>query len=297
MITLFNKQIGLNSLQPNVQGLLVSVANLQHHLFNLQNTYPPLVIQESDTHAIITLIYDVASKLNMTNIDWGQKITIDCFNNTLVDILVHSLSDNHRLMNNRHVRYIVLLWERHVISPVVLHLASIKRLDILNNKTLIGDAQVMDTWSKFEGTNDRGMFNTIGSMLAKGYFKALVQVCDTNYLPSSFVGNLVGWGLHAEDPETRDDIYLLLSVIHSLPHYVPSSGVVEQILSYEPGLVKRPTIDIISDFTLCRQSDLRDIDVPNDVSWQTSLLNLAKHLVATKAPNALKYTPNIQISM
>jgi hypothetical protein len=288
MIRLFNRDINLNNLQPALQTLLVSVATLQTHISNLQNVYPPIVIQENDAHQIISLIHDVASKLNMTNIDWGQKIVIDCFNNTPVDIMIHTLSDNHRLMKNPHVRNIVLMWERHVISPIVIHLASVKRLDILNNKTLIGDAQVMDTWSKFEGTKDRGMFNTIGSMLAKGYFKALVQVCDTPYLPSSFVGNLVGWGLHAEDPETRDDIYLLLSVIHSLPHYVPSSGVVEQILSYEPGLVKRPTIDIISDFTLDRHSDLRDIDVPNDVAWQTCLLNLAKHLVATKMHIALK---------
>jgi hypothetical protein len=92
----------------------------------------------------------------------------------------------------------------------------------------------------------------------------------------------VAWGLHASDPETRDDIYLLLSLIHSLPHYVPSSGVVEKILSYEPGLVKRPTIDIISDFTLGRPPDLRDVDIPVDPEWQASLLNLAKHLVTTK---------------
>jgi hypothetical protein len=283
MIRLFNTQLNLSTYPLNTRLLLASVSKLQTHLFILQTAYPkPDILQEHESQAITAHIYDVVSKLDIPNMDWGLKIVLDCFNNTLVDILVHSLSDNHRLMTDPHVRNMVVLWERNVISPVVRHLAAVKRLDILNNKTLIGEAQVMDTWSKFTGTTDRGMFSTIGSMLAKGYFKALVPVCNTPYLPSSFVGNLVAWGLHASDPETRDDIYLLLSLINSLPHYVPSSGVVEKILSYEPGLVKRPTIDIISDFTLGRPADLRDVDIPVDPEWQASLLNLAKHLVTTK---------------
>ena len=283
MIRLFNTQIELSSHPLNTRALLASVAKLQTHLFILQTAYPkPQQLEEHEASAIRDNIYDVVSKLDIPNMDWGYKIKIDCFNNTLVDILVHSLSDNHRLMTDPRVQNMVILWERHVISPIIRHLAAVKRLDVLNNKTLIGDAQVMDTWSKFEGTQDRGMFSTIGSMLAKGYFKALVPVCDTPYLPSSFVGNLVAWGLHASDPETRDDIYLLLSIIHSLPHYVPSSGVVEKILSYEPGLVTRPTIDIISDYTLCQPTDLRDVDIPVDPVWQKTLLDLAKHLVTTK---------------
>lgn len=283
MIRLFNTNVELSSHPLNTRALLASVAKLQAHLFILQTAYPkPQQLEEHEAATINALIYDVVSKLDIPNMDWGYKIKIDCFNNTLVDILVHSLGDNHRLMTDLRVRNMVILWERHVISPIVRHLASLKRLDILNNKTLIGDAQVMDTWSKFDGTTDRGMFSTIGSMLAKGYFKALVPVCDTPYLPSSFVGNLVAWGLHASDPETQDDIYLLLSVVHSLTHYVPSSGVVDKILSYQPGLVTRPTIDIISDFTIGRPADLRDIDIPVDIAWQTSLLELAKNLVTTK---------------
>ena len=283
MIRLFNTHVELSSHPLNTRALLASVAKLQNHLFILQTAYPkPQQLEEHEATTINANIYDVVSKLDIPNMDWGYKIKIDCFNNTLVDILVHSLSDNHRLMTDPRVQNMVILWERHVISPVIRHLAVVKRLDILNNKTLIGDAQVMDTWSKFEGTQDRGMFSTIGSMLAKGYFKALVPVCDTPYLPSSFVGNLVAWGLHASDPETRDDIYLLLSIIHSLPHYIPSSGVVEKIMSYEPRLVTRPTIDIISDYTLGRPADLRDVDIPVDSAWQKTLLDLAKHLVTTK---------------
>lgn len=283
MIRLFNTHVELSSHPLNTRPLLASVAKLQTHLFILQTAYPkPQELEEHEAATINANIYDVVSKLDIPNMDWGYKIKIDCFNNTLVDILIHSLGDNHRLMTDFRVRNMVTLWERHVISPIVRHLAAVKRLDILNNKTLIGDAQVMDTWSKFEGTQERGMFTTLGSMLAKGYFKALVPACDTPYLPSSFVGNLVAWGLHASDPETRDDIYLLLSIIHSLPHYVPSSGVVEKILSYEPGIVTRPTIDIISDFTLGRPVDLRDIDIPVDIVWQKTLLDLAKHLVTNK---------------
>jgi hypothetical protein len=157
-------------------------------------------------------------------------------------------------------------------------------MDILNNKPLIGNAQVMDTWVKFEGDpeNERGMFHTIGSLLSKGFFKALVPACETKYLPSSFVGNLVAWGLHASDNEDRNDIYMLLSLIHGLPYYKPSSGVIEKILSYEPGVVKRPTIDIIIDHCISLKSDLRDIDIPDDIGWQTSLLTLAKHVVTAQ---------------
>jgi hypothetical protein len=277
---LFNREVDTSKLPLNTQSLLVAVSTLQDYLFNLINTNTPFQVNESSN--TISYIYYVVEKLDIPNIDWGQYIKIDYFNNTLVDILVHSIFDNHRLMNNPQIQHIVLIWERHVISPIVRYLSANNRLDILNNRTLIGDAQVMDTWSKFEGTTERGMFTTIGSMLAKGYFKALVPVCATKHLPSSFVGNLVAWGLHAKDGETQDDIYLLLSIIHSQPHYEPSSGVVEKILSYEPGVVKRPTIDIISDFTLCKNSDLRDIDIPNDIVWQTSLLNLSKLLVTNK---------------
>jgi hypothetical protein len=278
---LFNRDVDTSNLPINTQNLLAAVSKLQGYLFDLINTNQAFNTKEAS--AAISYIHDVVANLDIHNIDWGYHIKIDYFNNTIFDILVHSIFDNHRLMNNPQIQHMVLIWERHVISPIVRHLSATNRIDILNNKTLIGEAQVMDTWSKFDGTTERGMFTTIGSMLAKGYFKALVPVCATKHLPSSFVGNLVAWGLHAKDAETQDDIYLLLSIIHSQPHYKPSSGVVEKILSYEPGLVRRPTIDIISDFRLCKNSDLRDIDAPNDIVWQTTILNLAKLLVTNKA--------------
>jgi hypothetical protein len=285
MLRLFHIDIETTTLSKPLQMLLKAVETLQLYelsIMGLNNNKTG--ITEAEETTIIDHIYNVVSVLNLQLIDWSQRILMREFNNTPLDILVHSIFDNHRLALDPRTRKVVLMWERHVISPVVRHLAAIKRLDILNNSTLVGDAKIMDTWTKFDGTNERGMFNTIGSMLAKGYFKALVSACETPYLPSSFVGNLVAWGLHASDPETRDDIYLLLSIIHSLDHYKPSSGVVEKILSYTPG-VKRPTIDIISDFQYYRYADLRDIDVPNDPAWQHTLLNLSKQLIVNKVCN------------
>lgn len=282
MLRLFNIDIDTRNLEKPLQILLKAVEALQLYELSIMNfNTNKSGITDIEHTTILNYIHNVASVLNLQQIDWSQRILMRDFNNTPLDILVHSIFDNHRLAKDPLTRNVVLMWERHVISPVIRHLAETKRLDILNNNTLVGDAKIMDTWSKFDGTNERGMFNTIGSMLAKGYFKALVSACETPYLPSSFVGNLVAWGLHASDPETRDDIYLLLSVIHSLNYYRPSSGVVEKILSYTPG-VKRPTIDIISDYTYCRNPDLRDIDIPHDPSWQITLLNLAKQLVVNK---------------
>jgi hypothetical protein len=285
MLRLFHIDIDTTTLSTPLQLLLKAVEALQLYELSIMNfNINKTGITAEEETTLIKHIYDVADKLNLHQIDWSQRILMREFNNTPLDILVHSIFDNHRLAQDPRTRNVVLMWERHVISPVVRHLGAIKRLDVLNNSTLVGDAKIMDTWSKFDGTNERGMFNTIGSMLAKGYFKALVSACETPYLPSSFVGNLVAWGLHASDPETRDDIYVLLSVIHSLDHYKPSSGVVEKILSYEPG-IKRPTIDIISDFQYYRYADLRDIDVPNDTAWQITLLNLAKQLIINKCIN------------
>jgi len=282
MLRLFYIDIDTTTLSNPLQQLLKAVETLQLYEQTVMNTnINKTGINEEEHNKILDYIHNVASVLNLQQIDWSQRILMREFNNTPLDILVHSIYDNHRLAQDPRTKNVVVMWERHVISPVVRHLAKINRLDILNNSTLVGDAKIMDTWSKFDGTTERGMFNTIGSMLAKGYFKALVSACETAYLPSSFVGNLVAWGLHATDPETRDDIYLLLSIIHSLDNYRPSSGVVEKVLSYEPG-IKRPTIDIISDYQYYRYADLRDIDIPNDPVWQENLLNLAKHLVVNK---------------
>jgi len=248
----------------------------------LQEQHRQVLVTDAQLAALTHRLYSITPLLNFGNIDFGQKFAFSCFNDTVLDILIHSINDNHRLSKDPRMRQLNMLWECHVISPTVRHLSTTNRLDILANEPLVGDAQVMESWAKFEGDPKRGMFQTAGSMLSKGYFKALVPVCETVHLPSSFVGNLVAWGLHASDPEDRDDIYLLLSIIHSLPHYKPSSGVIEKILSYQPGLVTRPEIDIVTDGCISFGSDLRDIDIPVDIEWQTALLNLAKNLVSSR---------------
>jgi len=305
MLRLFHRDVDVGGCGLALHRLLTAVAQFQVVLSEVENTVQgrrmelfhqdvgwrdlhlrQRTVKTTDAQraALVEGVYQVAAVLDLERIDWGQRIVIDCFDDTIVDILVHSVFDNHRLSADPGARSMVIAWERHVIGPVVRYLERVGRLNVLDNKPLLGNAKVMDTWCVFEGdvNGARGMFHTVGSMLAKGYFKALVPVCGTTFLPSSFVGNLVAWGLHAVDVGDRDDVYVLLSVIHSLPHYVPSSGVVQKVLMYEPGLVVRPTVDIISDSSICRFSDLRDKDAVVDMEWHTSLLGLAKMIVSSR---------------
>jgi hypothetical protein len=307
MLRLFHRDVNISACGLDLQRLLAAVAEFQTVLSDVETDVQgrrmgffqhgaawrtnhaqqqTVLTTDAQRTALLAAVHRVAGVLNLERIDWGQRFVIDCFDNTVVDILVHSVFDNHRLSNDPGAREMVLAWERHVINPVIRYLERTGRLSVLDNKPLIGDAKIMDTWCVFEDdvSGSRGMFHTVGSMLAKGYFKALVAVCGTKYLPSSFVGNLVAWGLHATEPEDRDDVYVLLSVIHSLPHYVPSSGVVQKVLMYEPGLVVRPTVDIISDSSICRFSDLRDKDAVVDIGWHTALLGLAKMIVSSRCP-------------
>jgi hypothetical protein len=275
-------QENLNQVSETVRYQRMSYVTPEHDWRQLQENQNRVIVSDAQFASLSQTLFTITPLLNFSRIDLGQKFAFGCFNDTVLDILVHAINDNHRLSKDPHMRNLNILWERHIISPAVRYLSSISRLDILANEPLVGDAQIMEAWTRFDGDPKRGMFQTAGSMLSKGFFKALIPVCETTYLPSSFVGNLVGWGLHALDPEDRDDIYLLLSIIHSLPHYKPSSGVVEKILSYEPGLVTRPVVDIIMDGCISHGSDLRDIDVPVDIEWQTALLSLAKNLVSSR---------------
>jgi hypothetical protein len=305
MLRLLRRDVNVSACGVELQRLLAEVADFQAVLSDVEDDVHERRMRVfhqgsawRDIHAeqrtvlatntqqamLLDGVHKVAALLNLERINWGQRFIIDCFDNTVVDILIHSIFDNHRLSMDPVARAMVVAWERHVISPVIHYLERAGKLYILDNRPLVGEAKIMETWCVFEGDVNglRGMFHTVGSMLAKGYFKALAPMCQTNYLPSSFVGNLVAWGLHATDPEDRDDIYVLLSVIHSLPHYQPSSGVIKKVLMYEPGLILRPTIDIISDSSICRFSDLRDKDVVIDMEWHTALLGLAKMIVSSR---------------
>ena len=283
MVRLFHAEVDISKTDLATANLLTAVAQFQGALQVIGAQWrnrQPLTQLQVDT--LINHIKNITPQLQLTAVDFGQKFTVDCFENTIVDILIHSIGDNHRLVKDPGLRYVNVYWERHIVTPVIKHLESTNALSILNNKPLIGNAQIMETWTKFDGDGSRGMFTTIGSLLAKGFFKALTPVCQQLQLPSSFVGNLVAWGLHATDAEDRDDIYVLLSVIYSIDNYKPSSGVIDKVLSYEPG-VKRPVIDIVMDNCLSRDSDLRDIDATPDYGWHAALLNLAKAIVTRTA--------------
>lgn len=283
MVRLFNTDIEISGTDNATANLLLAISEFQALLQTISNQgHSMLTPQQVDI--LIRQIDQIKPHFLLTTVDFGQKFIINCFKNTIVDILIHSIGDNHRLVKDYGLRKVNVYWERHMVTPLIRHLEEINALSILDNKPLIGEANVMETWTKFDGEESRGMFTTVGSLLAKGFFKALTPVCAAPLplLHSSFVGNLVAWGLHATDEEDRDDIYLLLSLIYSGKQYKPSSGVIEKVLSYEPG-IKRPVIDIVMDTCMSRDSDLRDVDATPDYAWHSALLTIAKAIVKTTA--------------
>jgi len=300
MLTLFYRPVifSENTNQATKQ-LLAAVASYQKILQSITNdvqnrhvaTYNPNVhwrlrpvvtVHPNQVKSLIVATDAVAATLHFDAIDLSQRFISDCFNNTIVDILVQSVFDNTTIADDPDVRTIVLYWEQHVIYPVIEHLAATNNMVILGNEPLIGEAVQMELWAKYEGDPKRGMFQTLGSMLSKGFFRSLQKPAATPIVPSSFLGNLVAWGLHATDPSTRDAIISLLPILLDNPSYRPSIGVCTTLAAYEPGL-KRVTIDLIRDNQL-PSSDLRDIDVPHDRDWQNELLSLAKHIICVKDP-------------
>ena len=235
---------------------------------------------------LMTATEHVATTLKATlpYINLNQRFVSDIFNNTIVDILIHSIFDNCTLSSDPRVTQMVKHWEARVIMPLMDHIHQTPALiPLLGNEPLIGDAAVMERWARYEGDPKRGMFQTIGSMIVKGLYKALKKPLSSPHVPSSALGNLVCAGLHATDPETRADIAALLPILLSNPDYRPSIGVCTTIAAMTPGRITRVPIDIVIDNQI-GMPEYRDMNVPNDLDWQDDLLQVAKHIICVKEP-------------
>jgi hypothetical protein len=279
-----NYQLAMNTVSAEVHGRIMSAFDRDLDWRIMRSRQDAVKMSPEQRAVLFDATEAVAAALNFPLIDFGQFIVTDCFNNTIVDILVHSVNDNTTISDDPHMAASVRYWEQHVIMPVIDYLALKDNLGILGNEPLIGDAATMERWAKYDGDPKRGMFQTVGSMLAKGFFRSLQKPAATNVVPSSFLGNLVCWGLHAPDHTTKGAIYSLLPILLDNPDYRPSIGVCTTIADYTPGTIKRVPIDIVRDNQVGLR-DLRDVDVPNtDPVWQSDFLSLAKHICCTKDP-------------
>jgi hypothetical protein len=238
-------------------------------------------MDKAQAESLMKATNSVADALIFRSIDFGQKIVVDIFSNTLVDILVQSVFDNTILTDDPFMQKALIYWERRVICPMIDHLVATGRLDILNNETLIGEAKVMESWVKYDGDTKRGMYHTIGAMMSKGFFFALRIPCSTPFVPVPFIGNLVCWALLTTDPEIWGHIKECFILLNHNPAYRPSIGVCKKILSFEPGAFKHVPLDVITDFKI-GVGDLRDAVVPNNITYQVEVLGIAKSIVLAK---------------
>lgn len=279
-----NYQLAMNTVSGEVHGRMMAAFDRNLDWRTMRSRQDAVKMTLTQRQVLFDATEAVAAALNFPLIDFGQFIVTDCFNNTIVDVLVHSVNDNTTISDDPHMAAAVRYWEQRVIMPVIDYLALKNNLHILGNEPLIGDAAAMERWAKYDGDPKRGMFQTVGSMLAKGFFHSLQKPASTKVVPSSFLGNLVCWGLHAPDHTTKGAIYSLLPILLDNAAYRPSIGVCTTIAGYTPGAIKRVPIDIIRDNQVGLR-DLRDVDVPNDDPvWQADFLSLAKHICCTKDP-------------
>jgi hypothetical protein len=243
-------------------------------------------MSENQLQDLLTATAHVATALTVAlpQIDLNQRFISNIFSNTIVDILIYSIFDNHTMSSDPRVSQMVKHWESSIIVPLMDHIfQSPPLIALLGNTPLIGEAAIMERWTRYEGDPNRGMFQTVGSMIAKGFYKALQKPLSSPHVPSSALGNLVCWGLHATDPEIRADISALLPVLLSNPDYRPSIGVCTTIAALTPGQIKRVPIDIVLDNQI-GLPEFRDMNVPNDPAWQEDLLQVAKHIICVKDP-------------
>jgi len=279
-------QSRLQAISSDIQGRRVAVFHRDLDWRVVAERRNAIVMSESQLQQLTQATDHVASTLAITlpHIDLNQRFVSNIFSNTIVDILIHSIFDNHTMSTDPGVSQMVKYWETHVLVPLMDHINQTPALiALLGNEPLIGDAAVMESWARYEGDPKRGMFQTIGSLIAKGLFNALQKPLSSPHVPSSALGNLVCWGLHATHPEIRASIAALLPILLSNSHYQPSIGVCTTIAAMTPGQITRVPIDLVLDNQI-GLPEFRDMNVPNDLDWQDDLLSVAKHIVCTKDP-------------
>jgi hypothetical protein len=220
--------------------------------------------------------------------DFNQRFVTSIFSNTIADVLIQSIYDNNMLTEDPLVYRLLQDWENSLIIPLFEHLVNTGNLALLNNEPLIGEAAVMEHWALFTGDPKRGMFQTLGSALSKGFYRALQIALEANdpclKIPSSFLGNLVAWGLHVTKSSERTSIMELFDSLLINSHYCPSMGVYETVQAYVPGKITRTKLDMIRDHQIGMMPDLRDISPFTDVQWQTQLLTAAHVALDQKIP-------------
>lgn len=314
MIKLFHAMIPTNDMDAPTRALLTAVSEFQTAFtathtsihsrvlegFNPSQTWAErramwdtCRMTEDQYRNLIHCIHRVADILNdqyihAPAVDYRRRFTMSIFNNTIADILIQSIYDNHVFTRDPLVRRLLEEWETEVILPLFRHLDSTHNLDILNNEPLIGPNACMENWALFKGDPKRGMFQTVGSAMAKGFYRSLCFVIECNdpyvRIPSSLLGNLVGWGLHATDPDHREAMMDLMTALLVNEQYRPSTGVYETIAGYVPGQIKRAKVDLVRDCHIGVMPDYRDEQPPADLTWQNDLLTAARVVLDQKVP-------------
>jgi len=311
MIRLFNRTINVNDANPANQQLLKTISEFQASLSattgdvrgRITSSYNPeqdwrerhamwekikMTQQQCDELTVRINAVGTALAAAFPTLDLEKRYEIDCFSNTIVDILIQSIYDNNIMASDHLVQNMLYQWEETVIIPLFLHLRSTNNLAVLNNEPLIGEATCMEKWVVFKGDSKRGMFQTLGSALAKGFYRALNLVVEMNdpalNIPSSLLGNLTGYGLHATQRRQQEEVMELMSALMLNTHYHPSAGVYQTIAAYQPGQIGRAKVDVVNDNTLNVNNDLRDKDVVSTVEWQRTLLSAASSVLDHATP-------------
>ena len=285
MIVLFHTEFETKDIGSPVAKLLATIANFQGLLTSVTNEVYTRAVTNHETeqniskqqyYRLVDSMNDVVVALAHTNLT-DQRFIIGIYNNTIVDILIQSIYDNNLLTPDPLLYKFLREWEDRVIMPAFMHLIATDNLALLNNEPLIGEAALMERWVVFTGDPKRGIYQTLGSALCKGFYRALATVIRQNrsslHIPSTFLGNLLGWGLLTTRVEDRQAVVQLCEALRINVHYCPCPSVYKIAEPHTYRAIKHVTLDLIRDNQVCLVSDPRDTVPPYDLFWQNRLLN------------------------